>query len=82
MDFDGAEFLAGGVVTVILGALGDKEVQIHELSDSDAVFKEGVDDLDEELVEFLARDGADFEMVEALNEQVGDLIWDGGLGDV
>jgi len=33
-----------------------------------AALGKAVDDLDEELVEFLARNGADFEMIEALNE--------------
>ena len=54
------------VITVILGALGDEEMKVFEVFRLGATFNETVDDLDEELVEFLSGDGADFEMVEAL----------------
>ena len=48
---------------IVLGALGDKEMKVCKLLGGGATFYETVDDLDEELVKFLAGDGADFEMV-------------------
>ena len=41
---------------------------MRQLLSSGAALGETVDDLDEELVEFLAGNGADFEMVETLIE--------------
>ena len=35
---------------------------------------EPIDDLEEKLVELLARNGTDFEMVEALCEKIGDIV--------
>ena len=54
------------IVAVILGALGDKEMEVRKLFGR-GIF-ELVDDLEDELVKFLARDWADFKMVETLCE--------------
>ena len=43
-------------------------MEVHELNGGDAMFDEAVDDLDEELVEFLSRNGANFEMVKTSDE--------------
>ena len=70
------------VKAVILSALGDEEVKVGELRLGDAGGFQGVDDLNQELLEFLARDRADFEMVETAHEQLGDFGWYRGFGDI
>ena len=55
-------------VTVVLGALSDKEMQVCELLWGGAFFDESVDDLNEELFKFLTRDWANFIMVETADE--------------
>ncbi len=67
-------------VAVVLGALGDKQMKVGQLLLGG--MGEATDDLDEELIEFLPRDGANFEMVEALCQQLGDVVSDRGLSDV
>ena len=68
------------IVAVILGALGDKEVEMGELLWGG--LGEPVDNLDEELVKFLTGNGANLEVIEALHEKIGDVVGDRGLGDV
>ena len=51
-------FRGGEVVAIVLGALSDEEVEMGEFFRGG--LRETIDDLDEELVEFLAGDGADF----------------------
>lgn len=46
-----------GVILVILGALSDEEVEMLELLRSGAGVFQGLDDLDEELFEFLPEMG-------------------------
>lgn len=41
---------------------------MHELNGRDAMLDKTIDNLNEKLVEFLTGNGADFEMVEALDE--------------
>ena len=55
---------------------------MSELSLGDPVGLQGVDDLDEELVEFLAGNRADFEMIKAFDEKFGDFIRDGGFSNI
>ena len=74
--------LLGGIVAIILGALGDEEMQVAELFWRGAVFAEPVNNLDEELLVFLAGNGADFVVVEAADEEFSDFVGDGHLGDV
>lgn len=81
-DGRGAELLEIGDVFIILGALSDKEVKVHQLNCGSAMFDEAIDDLDEELIEFLAGNGADFEMIETFDEQNGDFVGDWCFGDV
>ena len=57
-------------------------MKMGELLWRGTVVGEAVDDLDEELVELLAGDGADFKMVETADEQFGDVVGDGGLRHV
>ena len=48
-----------------------------------AALGQAVDDLDEELVKFLAGDRTDFEAgAETADEEIGDFVRDGGFGDV
>lgn len=57
--------VVGGFVAVVLGTLSNKQVKMRKLLGRGATFDETVDDLDEELVEFLPGNRADFEMIEA-----------------
>ena len=43
---------------------------------------EPVDDLEKELIEFLARNRADLKVVEALSEKIGDFVRNGGFSDI
>ena len=69
-----------GVVAIVLGSLSYEEMKMLELFRS-GIF-EFVDDLNEKLVKFLARNWADFKMVKTLCEEIGDFLWNGGLGDI
>lgn len=77
-----ADFFAFGDIAIILSALGDEEVEVHKLGGGGTGFYEGIDDLDEELVKFLAGDGADFKVTETIGEDFGHFFGDGGFGDV
>ena len=56
-------FPVGASKAIILGALSDEEVEIFKLLWRGAGLYEWVDNLADKLVEFLAGNGADFEMV-------------------
>ena len=73
-------FFLFGVVAIILGALSYEKMKMFELLGF-GVFK-FVDDLNKELVEFLAGNWADFEMVKALRKKVGNFFWNRGFGDI
>lgn len=55
--------VVSGVIYVVLGALGDKKVEMAELAGGGAGLFQGRDDLDEELLELLAGNWADFEII-------------------
>ena len=52
-------------ILIILRALRDKEMEMSELSVSDTGGFERVDNLDDELIEFLPRNGANLEIIKA-----------------
>jgi len=81
-DFERAVFFAGGAVAVVLGALSDEEVEVSELLDRDAVVDKAIYNLDEELIELLSGDGTDFEMVQATDKELGDIVSDWSFGDI
>ena len=71
-----------GIIVVILGALSNEEMEMLELVRGGAGVFQGLDDLDEELFEFLAGNGADFKIIEALRQDFGHFGRDWGLRDV
>lgn len=67
---------------VILGALSDEKMEMRKLGRSGAGAFERIDDLNQELVEFLTRNWADFKMIEAITQGGSNVSIDRGFSNV
>lgn len=75
--------MLGKIITVILGALGGKKMEVGELIFGDLCFGfEAVNDLEEKLLKLLPGNGTNLEMVEALRQNFGNFGRDRGFGNI
>lgn len=67
---------------IVLGALGDEEMELFEMFRGGADGEHGVDDLMDELLKFLAGNGAESEIFGQIAQNFSHGGRDGGLGDI
>ena len=70
------------IVAIILRTLRHKEVEMGELLFSHADFLQLIDNLNQKLLEFLARNRTNFVKIKTIYQKFGNLRWDWGFGDV